>query len=91
MIKIIFVENNSDRIIDVQARDVSIDGFMVDPVFSSSVAAGKKRFDTITFFESDLEDNGITDIKEIEMKFHVFDDTTYDTIFDTEIQKISFK
>lgn len=87
----LYIENNSDKDITVQARDVSINGFMVEPVFSSDIVAGKKAYDTITFMESDLKNNNITDIEELELKFHIFDMETWDTIKDTNAVKISFK
>ncbi len=86
----VYIENNSSQNITVQARDVSIDGFMVEPSFSADVEAGKKAYDTITFMESDLEDNGITDIKQIELKFTVFNEDTWNDIFDTDIKTINF-
>ena len=86
----VYIENNSSQNITVQARDVSIDGFMVEPSFSADVEAGKKSYDTITFMESDLEDNGITDIKQIELKFTVFNEDTWNDIFDTDIKTINF-
>ena len=63
---------------------------MIDPVFSSEIVHGKKAFDSLTFMESDLTDNGITDIKEIELKFHIFDTASWDTIKDTDIVTVSF-
>lgn len=86
----LYIENNTEQDITVQARDVSIDGFMIDPVFSSEIVHGKKAFDSLTFMESDLTDNGITDIKEIELKFHIFDTASWDTIKDTDIVTVSF-
>lgn len=86
----VYIENNSSQDITVQARDVSIDGFMIDPTFSSDVSAGKKAYDTITFHESDLKDNDITDIKEIELKFDVFNADSWNDIFKTDTKKISF-
>lgn len=86
----LYIENKSDKNITVQASDVSINGFMVDPAFSCEVNAGKRAFDTITFFESDLEKNGITDITEIELKFHIFDTNSWNDIKDTEIIAIKF-
>ncbi|MDD4112897.1 MAG: hypothetical protein PHC56_07695 [Herbinix sp.] len=86
----LFIENNRPEDITVQARDVSINGFMVDPIFSSDISAGKKAFDTITFMESDLTENNITDITDIELKFHIINLNTWDTIIDTDTVKISF-
>lgn len=86
----LFIENNSDRDVIIQTREVSINGFMVDPIFSSEVSKNKKAYDSITFFESDLTDNGITDIEEIELYFHIFDVYNWETIIDSEIIKITF-
>lgn len=86
----LYIENNSDKDVTIQVNDVSINGFMVDPAFSCEVRAGKKAFDTITFFESDLEDNNITDISEIELKFHIFNTKTWNTIKDTDVITIKF-
>ncbi|MBQ3007108.1 MAG: hypothetical protein IJD78_06065 [Clostridia bacterium] len=86
----VYAENNTDKDVTVQVRDVSINGFMVDPTFSCDITAGKKAFDSISFMQSDLEDNGITDITEIELYFHVFDMESWDTVFDTETVKITF-
>lgn len=86
----VYIENNSPNDITVQLRDVSINGFMVEPIFSSDVLSGKKAYDSITFFESDLEDNGITDIEELALYFHVYELDGWDTIFDSEIITISF-
>ena len=41
--------------------------------------------------ESDLTDNDITDIKTMELRFHVFDMESWDTLFDSEIVSISFE
>lgn len=87
----VYIENNSSQDIVVQVSDVSVDGFMVDPIFSSMVSAGKKIYDTIIFYESDLRDNDITDIKEIELKFCVFNADSWDDIFETSTKKISFE
>lgn len=87
----VYIENNSSQDITVQVRDVSINGFMIDPTFSADVSAGKKSYDTIIFHESDLKDNDINDIKEIELKFNVFNEDSWNDIFETNTKKISFE
>lgn len=86
----LYIENNTTQNITVQVRDVSIDGFMVDPIFSCDIVGGKKAFDSITFLESDLTDNGLTDIKELELKLHIFNADTWNNIHDSDIIKIAF-
>lgn len=86
----IYVENTTDKNVTVQADKVSINGFMVQPYFSCEVTAGKKAYDTITFMESDLKDNGIESIDNMEISFHVFNTESWDTIFDTDNLTVSF-
>jgi hypothetical protein len=86
----VFIENNSGKDVTIQLRDVSINGFMVEPIFSSDVLAGKKAFDTITFLESDLADNNIESIDNLEFSFHIFDTKTWNTIYDSDVIKVDF-
>ena len=39
----------------------------------------------ITIFSSDLEENGIEKIEDVELKFHIYDAETYDTIADSDV------
>lgn len=80
----VLVENNTDKAITVQVRDVSINGMMVDSIFSCDVEPGKKSNSAITFMGSSLEKNGIVDIGTIELKFHAFNSDSHDLVFDTE-------
>lgn len=86
-----YIENNSERDITVQVRDVSINGFMVTGYFSAEVGKGKKSFDSITFLDSDLTENNITDFESIELYFEISDSNTYETIVETDIVSITFK
>ncbi len=87
---IVYIENNSDDDITVQTRDVSINGFMVDAIFSSEVEDGKRAVDAITFLTTDLEENAITGIENIELSFHIFDSDDWETIVDTDVVTLSF-
>lgn len=86
----VYIKNESEQNVTVQARSVSINGIMVEPVFSCEVAAGKKAYDTITFLESDLTENGIESIDELELSFSVFNTDSWDTIFDSDNIQVSF-
>lgn len=87
---IVYIENTSNENVTVQAREASVNGFMIDPIFSCDVVAGKHAMDTITFMSSDLEENSITAVEEIELSFHIFGTDDWDTIVDTEPVKISY-
>ena len=87
---VVYIENNTNKAITVQSRDVSINSFMVDAMFSCEVMPSKKAVDTITFFESDFEENEITNIDNLELYFHIFDAESWDDIVDTDVVKITF-
>ena len=82
------IENNSERDYTVQVRDVSVNGYMIDPVFSCDVKSGKTANDEISFMDSDLEKNDIEEIKDIELSFDVFNYDDWSDGFDTEMIKI---
>jgi hypothetical protein len=87
---ILYIENNSEQDITVQVRDVSVNGFMVDSTMSEDVVVGKKAISAVQFFSSDLEENSITDITDVELYFHIFDLDSWETIFDSDVINITF-
>ncbi|MBE3093648.1 MAG: hypothetical protein IMZ52_01355, partial [Actinobacteria bacterium] len=86
----LYVENNSDKNAIMQVRDVSINGFMVEPMFSCDILSGKKAFDSITFLESDLKDNNIESINDLEFYFTIVESDGWNKIFDSDLLKVSF-
>ena len=81
---LLYIENNSGKNIIVQCDDMSINGFMMTPYFSSTVYDGKKCMDEITLLSSELESNDITNIDEIELKFKIINEKNYNTIVETD-------
>lgn len=81
---LLYTENNSGKNIGISVDDMSINGFMMSPFFSTTVYDGKKSIDDITVFSNDLEENGIEAIEDVELKFHIYDADSYSTIADTE-------
>ena len=88
---LLYLENNSGSNVLVACDDMSINGFMVTPIFSSTVYDGKMALDEITIFRNELEENGITSVDDIELKFHIFNPDTFKTIVDTEPIQFSAK
>lgn len=82
------IENNSEVPITVQERNLSINGIMTRSIFSPDVAVGKTANDEISIFSSDLEENGIEQIENVELSFIVFNKDSFSTIFESEL--ISF-
>lgn len=87
----LFIENQRDDNVIVQCENMSINGFMVSPYFSSTVNSGRYAMDSITVFASDLEENDIESVEEIELVFRVLDADSYSTIFESEPIEFSVK
>lgn len=87
---VVYIENNSVENITVQTRGVSVNGFMVDAIFSSDVLSCKHALDSITFMSSALEENEIDAIETVELSFHIFNSDGWDTIVDTDTITITF-
>lgn len=80
----VLVENNTDQNLVVQCGSLVVNNYMITGLFSCSVAAGKKANDVIDLSWSELEAAGITTLSDIAIKFHVYNDDTFDTLFDTD-------
>ncbi|MEE1085911.1 MAG: hypothetical protein U0L05_01885 [Schaedlerella sp.] len=81
---ILYIENNSDKGIVVQSRNTSINGFMVEPMLSAEVLAGKKIVTSMTFLAEDLETNGIDTVESIETSFAIINLDTWMDITTSE-------
>ena len=81
---LLYVENTTERNVGVSVDDMSVNGFMMNPFFATTVYAGKKAIDDIALLSSDLEANGIESIETVELKFHIYDADTYETITDSD-------
>ena len=68
-----FIENKTNIKTGFSWDDVSVNGFMVDPFWSTSVPSGKRSVSTINFSSSSLEEAGITSIEEIDLTFSISD------------------
>jgi len=76
----VFIENNSTADVMIIAQWSTINGAMVDLMFSGqTIAAGKKANEVMMIYASDLKLAGIEVIKDIEFKLAVMDDQ-YSTI-----------
>lgn len=87
----IYVENNSGIDICVQSEETSVNGYMIDGWYSCEVLDGTRRISTMTFMESDLEENGISDITELESKFYAYDYENWDRLFTTDFITVNFE
>jgi len=81
----VYIENNSDQDVIVQISDVSINGFMMEPIFSVDVSAGKKAYDAISFFKENFEENGVESMEEMDFKVIIFEMNSWETILESPL------
>ena len=79
-----YLSNKTDKNVMISWEDVSVDGFMIDPLWAVTVAAGKQAVTEVSFLRSDLTDNGIENPGQIEFKLSVsdYDDWMADPILE---------
>ena len=61
-----------------------MNGFMIDGVLSDEITSGKKANTALSIWKSDLEENNIVTVKELETVFFVMDNDTWDDLFVTD-------
>lgn len=69
----LFLVNKTDKNIMFSADDASVNGYMADPFYATTVVAGKCAFSSMSWSDSMLEDNNITAVEEIEFKLRAYD------------------
>ena len=69
----VYLENKTDLELMFSVDGVSVNGFMCDPFWGSSVTAGMKSNEEISFSTESFERNGITAPTDIQFKLRVSD------------------
>lgn len=87
---VFYIENNSDKNIIIQVNTISINGFMVDSIMSPTICANKKIVEGLTVLQTDLENNEITELENMEISFKIIDENTWDILYTTEPFIIEF-
>lgn len=77
-----YIANKTDKDLLIGWDNVSVNGFMVDPFWADAVGAGKQLYTQISFFASDLEDQGIETVTEIEFNLTASDYDSFETILE---------
>ncbi len=84
------IQNQTQNNYLIQTRDVSVNGYMVSPVFSCNVSAGKNAIDEISFPSYELDEIGVTDIETIELTFMIANDDDWSDHIETNPITINF-
>lgn len=73
----IVIVNNSEMNICAQMRNVSVNGWGCETMFSPEIPSGKKVKDTLIFELDDTDVESLSDFEDVEFYFHVFDNDNW--------------
>jgi len=82
----LYLVNKTDVPLMFSVDGVSVNGFMCDPFWASSVTAGKKEITSMSFSSSDFETNGIETVEVITLPFTVSNYETYDHLIEETVE-----
>lgn len=83
------IENGSKMNITVQVKSFSVNGYMQECSMSTSVPAGELLDSEISLVTESLNRCGIEEVAEADIALHVFDEATWNTIYDSD--PVTFK
>lgn len=69
----LFLQNKTDSEVMFSVEEVSVNGYMADPFWATSVLPGKCAFSSMSWSDTTLDECGITDVEEIEFLFRAHD------------------
>lgn len=76
-----YAANKTGRNLMLSWDGVSVNGFMVDPFWATVVTAGKQTYTEISFFRSDLEEQGIEEVTQIDFTLTAADYDDWEAAF----------
>ena len=84
---VFFAENKTNSTISVMSEEVFVNGKPIEPLFVMTVGKDKKCVDSMLFYEQDLKDAEIKEIKTVKASFKAFDESLK-TVFETGVIEI---
>lgn len=73
----VFLENKTDKELMFTFDSTSVNGFMSDPYWAETVAAGKKSNSSVYWLSDSFEENGIENVEEITFTLRVYDNADW--------------
>lgn len=84
-VKIFFgIENNTERSLKVQTRQVAVDGTALSSAFSSQLLPQKTSVGELSFSEWELSSLNVEGAKQVSFRFVITDPITKETVIETE-------
>lgn len=72
-VNLYILNKTSDHTIMFSVDDAAVNGYMIDPFFATEIEAGICSFTSMSFSDTELEDNGITAIDDITFTLRAHD------------------
>ena len=69
----LYLVNKTQSSVMFSAEDVSVNGYMCDPFYATTVSAGNCAFSSMSWYDSSLEECEITEVTEIEFTLRAYD------------------
>ena len=69
----VYLENNTDKNVLFYLDDSSINGYMADPYWATSVLPYSSKYSTISWSQRTLEENLIFEVEDIEFELKAYD------------------
>lgn len=73
----VYLENKTDKDLMFSINDAAVNGFMCDPFWATTVAAGKRSNTAISWMTSDFEANDITEVESLSLPIRVYDENDW--------------
>ena len=77
---VFYLENNTDRHVVVNGENISVNGYMMTDLFYADLAPQSHAVDILTLLSSDLQNNAIDTIEEVDLTLRITDYDSYDNI-----------
>lgn len=77
---VFYLENNTDRHVVVNGENISVNGYMMTDLFYADLASQSHAVDILTLLSSDLQNNAIDTIEEVDLTLRITDYDSYDNI-----------
>lgn len=66
---ILYIENNGSETINLSSADVKVNGYMMSAWLYGTVHPGTRAIMMLEFYESEIEENGITSFEDVKLTF----------------------
>lgn len=73
----LLIENDGENDMTIGCNALIVNDYMITDLFSATVAAGKKSYETLYLYNTELEASGIENVGKIEVYFHSYNADDY--------------